>query len=108
LTNQNALNSNFDSIYWEKVLIGGKWIEIITKNKTSNFYIPNIDTTFHKIELISYDNQTDTNQLFYNTEIKDILVLKGLWNHDSVDIKLNKIDVNNCPISNSDFRWIIE
>ena len=53
------------------------------------------DTVKKKIEMFSYNDTTKKSNFIYSFPQKDILLLTGKLNDDSVIIKMKKYDLNN-------------
>lgn len=100
-----------DTIRWKKIISDGKWFSdyIIVKgmNDQTTWYKHKIDTLKNTIELVSTRDSTDIFDLHYMRN-DSVLLFKGLWKQDSIEINMKKFDLTKFRLTNRGFRWINE
>ncbi|GAA3957889.1 hypothetical protein [Mucilaginibacter dorajii] len=98
-----------DTTRWRKLIISyAANARIKLMNDTLKNYSFKIDSTTHSIVINSYTDTLKRN-LFRYTEAKNgDLLLKGMWDRDSLTISLKKFDLNKFKLINRGFHWISE
>ena len=99
-----------DTLRWQQMVIdGGGWNQFavirFSGNRRSTFTASS-DTLKHILKL---QPETDTSRQMifqYSIPSKDLLLLKGTWDKDSVEILMTKYDLNNYQLYREKFKWI--
>ncbi|MFY0603206.1 MAG: hypothetical protein JXQ93_04605 [Flavobacteriaceae bacterium] len=100
-----------DKIRWKKIISDGKWFSdyIIVKgmNDQTTWYKQDIDTINNTLEMVSTRDSTNVYNFHYIKK-DSVLSFKGLWNQDSVEIKMKEFDLKKFRLTNRGFHWINE
>jgi hypothetical protein len=101
-----------DTLRWKQLIVGGykgfAYASIKMTNDSLENYAFHLDTIQQTIILFSY---ADTNRKFlfrYRFPAKDMMVLKGDWKDDSVEIRMKKYDLDSFLLVKRGFHWINE
>ena len=99
-----------DSIRWKQLVIdGGNWkqsgiIEFSTGKKLFCNLI--VDTVKKTIRVQSQSDTVENYLLHYFTQKDNKILLKGTWEKDSIEVLMNKYDLNNYLLYKEKFTWI--
>jgi hypothetical protein len=110
--NDTIQPSAIDSLCWKRLVIdGGSWnqsgvIQFNTGKKNS--FTLHIDTSKNTLALQSQSDTTQKYLLHYSIPDKDKMLLKGAWDKDSIEILMNKYDLNNYVLHREKFKWITD
>jgi hypothetical protein len=101
-----------DTLRWKQLIVGGykgfAYANIKMTNDSLKNYAFHLDTIQQTIILFSY---ADTNRKFlfrYRFLDKNMMVLKGDWKGDSVEIRMRKYDLDSFLLVKRGFHWINE
>jgi hypothetical protein len=100
-----------DSLRWKRLVIdGGSWnqsgiIQFSTGKR--NLFTAKIDTLKNTLALQS-ESDTTQKYLFHYFLRKDKMLVKGVWDKDSIEILMNKYDLNNYVLHSEKFKWITD
>jgi hypothetical protein len=98
-----------DTTRWDKLTISyAGAARVIAMNDSSKRYNLVIDTITHTILMNTYDDTVNKAFYRYSMPAKDVLLLKGYFKRDSLNITLKKYDLNNFRLLNRGFHWINE
>jgi hypothetical protein len=99
-----------DSLRWKQLVIdGGSWNQsgIIRFTKGKNIsYRAETDTSKLTLSLQSQSDTTKRYLFYYSIPAKDQFLVKGVWNTDSIEVLMNKYDLNNYLLHKEKFKWI--
>jgi hypothetical protein len=99
-----------DSIPWKQLVIdGGNWkqsgiIEFATGKKL--FCNVHADTTNRILKVQSQADTLKNYLLHYAAPNENEILLKGRWEKDSIEVLMNKYDLDNYLLHREKFRWI--
>jgi hypothetical protein len=99
-----------DSTRWKQLVIdGGSWkqsgiIQLNTDKKTN--YNIHADTIKQTLTIQSLPDSNENYLLNYFKPDADHLLLKGLWKKDSIEVLMNRYDLNNYLLHREKFKWI--
>jgi hypothetical protein len=99
-----------DSLRWKQLVIdGGSWNQsgIIQFSTDKKVYYNVLADTVKQI--LSMQSRSDTAQKYsfhYFMEDGDHILFKGLWGKDSIEVLMNKYDLNNFLLHKEKFKWI--
>jgi uncharacterized membrane protein len=99
-----------DTIRWKKFICDKGFSNRLTikgMNDKNTWYKYTIDTLKNNIEMIGTRDSTDIFNLHY-TKKDSVLLLKGTWRKDSIEIKMDEFDLKKFRLINRGFRWINE
>jgi hypothetical protein len=101
-----------DSLRWKQLVIdGGNWKQSgIIQFSSGKKLFCNIKADTIK-KLISIQPQIDTSEnytLHYSIRKDSCMVLNGIWKTDSIEVLMNKYDLNNYLLHREKFTWITE
>jgi hypothetical protein len=101
-----------DSSRWKQLVIdGGNWKQsgIIEFGTGKKLFCNLIVDTVKKIVRVESQSDTAENYLLhYFTQKDNKILLKGNWNKDSIEVLMNKYDLNNYILYKEKFTWITE
>jgi hypothetical protein len=100
-----------DSVRWKQFVIDGNNFQqsgIIEFNTGKKFHCNVKADTVKKT--ISIQSQSDTTQsyLLHYLMQRDDILLKGIWGKDSIEVLMNKYDLNNYLLYREKFTWITQ
>jgi hypothetical protein len=101
-----------DSIPWKQLVIdGGNWkqsgiIEYATGKKL--FCNVHADTINNILKMQSQADTLKNYLLHYATPNENEILLKGRWEKDSIEVLMNKYDLDNYLLHREKFTWINE
>jgi len=101
-----------DSLRWKQLVIdGSNWkqsgiIEFGTGKKL--FCNIEVDTVKKIIKVQSQSDTTENYLLYYFTQKGNDILLRGTWKKDSIEVLMNKYDLNNYLLYREKFTWITE
>ncbi len=99
-----------DSLRWKQLVIdGGSWnqtgiIQFSTDKKS--FYTAEADTVKQVLNIQSRSDTSEKYLLHYFMQDGDHILIKGLWKKDSIEVLMNKYDLNNYLLHKEKFKWI--
>ena len=98
-----------DTSRWDKLVISyPETARIIMATDSSKRYDFKADTTKRTIVINSYTDTVNKAYYTYTQPKKDILLLKGTFKKDTLNITLKKYDLNNFRLINRGFHWVNE
>ncbi|HEX5150126.1 MAG TPA: hypothetical protein VFW07_01690 [Parafilimonas sp.] len=98
-----------DTARWDKLIVSYTNYSFIKfMNDSTKGVAFKTDTVAKKIEVFSYSDTTKKSNFIYNFPHKDVLLLTGNLNGDSVTIEMKKYDLNNFLLINRGFHWVNE
>jgi hypothetical protein len=98
-----------DTVRWHKLIISYPGYAFVQRmNDSTKGYAFTPDTATKKIEMFSYQDTTKKSSFVYSFPQKDLLLLAGKLNDDSVWIQMKKFELNNFRLINRGFHWINE
>ncbi|MCO5945695.1 hypothetical protein [Mucilaginibacter flavidus] len=98
-----------DTTRWSKLMVsyeGGAQIKLMTDSMKYISFKPDIKK--HTIVANTYADTVHKYHLTYTSPKPDILILKGNWKKDSINVTLRKIDATKFRLINRGFHWINE
>lgn len=98
-----------DTTRWSKFMIsyeGVAQIKLMTDSMKRFSFKP--DVKKHTIVANTYADTVNKYHLTYTTPAPDILILKGSWKKDSINVTLRKIDATKFRLVSRGFHWINE
>jgi len=98
-----------DTARWSKLFVsytGYSFIKFMNDSIKGFAFTP--DTTARKIVMFDYNDATKKSNLLYSFPQKDVLLLTGKLNDDSVTIEMKKYDFKNFLLVNRGFHWVNE
>ena len=98
-----------DTTRWDQLMVsypGYAFIKMM--NDSSKGFAFNTDTVAKRIEMFSYGDTSKKSNFVYSFPRKDVLLLVGKLNNDSVLIQMNRYDLNNFRLINRGFHWVNE
>jgi len=98
-----------DTVRWSKFIIsyvGGAQIKLM--NDSMKYIAFKADIKKQTITANTYADTVNKYHLAYSTPKPDILILKGMWKKDSVNITMRKADPNSFRLISRGFHWINE
>jgi hypothetical protein len=99
-----------DTFRWKQLVIdGSSWNRsgVIQLNSGKKiFYNVQPDTIKQVLRIQSVSDSSENHFLHYLKKDKDLLLLQGLWNHDSIHVLMKKYDLNNYLLHSEKFKWI--
>src|SRR5438045_3883184 len=110
--NDTTVPVETDSTRWKQLVIdGGNWqqqgtIELNTGKKL--FYNVKADTIKKIIRMQSQADTTENYLFHYFMQTGNNILLKGIWKSDSIEVLMNKYDLNNYLLHREKFTWITE
>ncbi|MGZ3874731.1 MAG: hypothetical protein ACXVJD_17560 [Mucilaginibacter sp.] len=97
-----------DTIRWRKFMTSAEGeAGIKMMNDSIKYYNFTVDTVEHSI-IASSDVITKRYFLTYIAQKPDVLIMKGLWNKDSIYVRMHKMDPNNFQLLKRGFHMINE
>jgi hypothetical protein len=101
-----------DSLRWKQLVIdGGNWkqsgiIEFVTGKKF--FCNIQVDTVKKIIRVQAQSDTTENYSLHYFLQNNNDILLNGFYKKDSIEVLMNKYDLNNYLLYREKFKWITE
>jgi hypothetical protein len=98
-----------DTTRWSQLIVsypGYAFIKMM--NDSTKGFAFKTDTAAKKIEMFSYMDTAKKSNFDYSFPSKNILLLIGKLNNDSVTIQMKKYDLNNFRLISRGFHWINE
>ncbi|ASU33184.1 hypothetical protein [Mucilaginibacter xinganensis] len=97
-----------DTTRWNKLVIGNRYSQVKYMNDTMKNYNFALDTIKHKITLNTFKDTLHKFVFDYTLQKPDVMLLKGNWKKDSVQIRLHKVDLGNFLLLKRGFHFINE
>jgi len=98
-----------DSARWDKLVVSWKgWTNIKMVNDSTRHLAFEPDSTGKKIVMYNYKDTASKYTFNCTYPRKDMLMLTGKWNNDSLKVLLAKQDIKEFLLVNRGFRWINE
>jgi hypothetical protein len=98
-----------DTTRWDKMSISYSGsARLVMMNDSSKRYNFVIDTVKHTIIMNTYADTVNKAYYTYSQPAKDMLLLKGKFKKDSLDISLKKYDLNKFLLLRRGFHWVNE
>jgi hypothetical protein len=100
-----------DSLRWKQLVIdGGSWnqsgiVQFSTDKKV--YYNVQADTVKQILRMQSRSDTAQKYSLHYFMPDSDHILFKGLWEKDSIEVLMNKYDLNSFLLHKEKFKWII-
>lgn len=98
-----------DSTRWKRIIFS-EWnrarIDLMTDS--SNQLVYNANTAAQEVVLHPRNDTVEQTRLTYRQLPDDYLTLSGVWQRDSVRIRLKKYDANRFLLVNRGFHWVNE
>jgi len=106
------LPSKNDSLRWKQLVIDSRaWNQssVIKFNNDNRVnYTINTDTAKRTLSFQSLIDTTKKYSFRYRIQDSTHIVLKGLWNSDSLEVLMTKYDLNHYLLYREKFKWITE
>jgi hypothetical protein len=99
-----------DKNCWSKLIISvpeGNAGVVMTSDSLK-YFVLQMDTAQKKMSLSAKTDTADHYTFHYSHSKHSLLLLKGKWRDDSLEIYLREYDMNKFPLLNRKFRWIID
>ncbi len=110
IRNKNTLKPlTTDTTRWNKLAVSapeGTAAVILMNDSTTNFVFEP-DTVNHKITMYSKTDTPGKYTFNYSHPARGMLLLRGKWRSDSLQIELREYDMNKFPLISQRFRWIM-
>ena len=98
-----------DTTRWKKLIVSYPEYSFVQfMNDSTKGFAFKPDTIKKRIEIFSYNDTTKKSNLVYSFPQKDILLLTGKLDSNSVVIKMKKYDLKNFRLINRGFHWVNE
>jgi len=98
-----------DTTRWKKLIVSYPEYSFVQfMNDSTKGFAFKPDTIKKRIEIFSYNDTTKKSNLVYSFPQKDILLLTGKLDSNSVVIKMRKYDLKNFRLINRGFHWVNE
>jgi len=98
-----------DTTRWKKLIVSYPEYSFVQfMNDSTKGFAFKLDTIKKRIEIFSYNDTTKKSNLVYSFPQKDILLLTGKLDSNSVVIKMRKYDFKNFRLINRGFHWVNE
>jgi hypothetical protein len=98
-----------DTTRWDKMSISYSGsARVVMMNDSSKRYNFVIDTVKHTIIMNTYADTVNKAYYTYSQPTKDMLLLKGKFKKDSLNISLKKYDLNKFLLLRRGFHWVNE
>ena len=98
-----------DTVRWKQLIVSyPQYAFTKMMNDSIKGFAFRPDTVTRKIEMFSYTDTTKKSNFLYSFPAKDILLLSGKLDDDSVIIEMRKYDLNNFRLVNRGFHWVNE
>ena len=101
-----------DSLRWKQLVIdGGSWNQQgVIKVSSDKRTIYNIiaDTLKHNLQINSTHDTTEKYSFHYTIPDSTHLFITGIWKKDSIEVLMDKYDLNNFLLHREKFIWINE
>lgn len=97
-----------DTTRWSKLVIGNRYSQVKYMNDTLRNYNFVLDTGKHKITVSTFSDTLHKFVLNYTLQKPGVILLKGAWKKDSVQIRLRKVDLNDFLLLKRGFHWVNE
>ncbi|HRI19536.1 MAG TPA: hypothetical protein PLA68_01225 [Panacibacter sp.] len=98
-----------DTLRWNKLIVSWQgYAGVKMMNDSSQSYAFEPDTIAKKIVMYNYDDTARKSLFTYSIPEKDVMILSGKWNQDSVTISMKKYDLNNFLLVSRGFHWVNE
>jgi len=111
IRNKDILNPlTTDTIRWKKLIIAapGDNAAIMLMNDSVKRFALKTDIRAKKMELIYKTAPFDKYTFIYNGLKNGALLLHGKYRADSLEVQLQRYDINKLPLINSRFRWVLD
>jgi uncharacterized membrane protein len=100
-----------DKTRWKRLIMDkgylSKYMIFSGMNDQRSWYTFELDTLQNTVKMTSTPDSLDVLSLNY-TKNDSILTFAGLWNKDSLQVKMKKYDTSKILLTNRGFRWINE
>jgi hypothetical protein len=99
-----------DTARWSKLIVSsppGNASIMLTNGSIQNYTFM-VDTVKKQIAMSAKTGSPTPYTFAYSLTADSMLVLQGKWHNDSLKINLRQYDINQFPIVNHHFRWIID
>lgn len=99
-----------DTTRWNKLIVSSipGSASVMLMNDSLKYFAFNPDTLKKGIVMHNEKDSLDKYTFTYSKPKADILVIRGKWHNDSLEIKLQKYDLNKFLLVNRSFRWIVD
>ncbi len=99
-----------DTARWNKLIVSSipGSASVMLMNDSLKYFVFDLDTSKKRIVMHNEKDSLDKYTFSYNKPKADILVIRGKWHNDSLEIKLQKYDLNKFLLVNRSFRWIVD
>lgn len=99
-----------DSTLWRKIIVhdyfAGRAVFIMA-NDSIKSWVFEADTLAHQIKM--HPRRDTTTAIFtYVQQVPDVLLLKGIWQKDSLSVQLRRFDERKFLLMNRGFHWVNE
>lgn len=102
--------SDKDGLRWKELVIdGGPWNQICSiesNNDKRSSYQVFVDTSKYLLRIQPRDDSSQSHLFHFSFPDTTLMLLKGRWSHDSLEILLKKYDLNNYLLHKEGFKWI--
>jgi uncharacterized membrane protein YphA (DoxX/SURF4 family) len=104
--------SKTDSLRWKQLVIDGpawnQFSAIKFNNDNRISYTINTDTAKRTINIKSLTDTTEKYSFNYMIPDSTHIILKGRWNHDSLEVLMTKYNLNHYLLHREKFKWITD
>jgi hypothetical protein len=97
-----------DTTRWSKLIISNGGAATKLMNDSVKLYNFKVDTVKHTFTMNTYADTLHKFKLTYSSIKPGIILLKGVWKKDTVQIWLTNYDLNNFLLNRRGFHWINE
>lgn len=97
-----------DTRYWKKLSITPETFMIEFVNGMTNTYVCSVDQSAKKLILSESNAVKPSYVLSYNQPQDNILILKGNFINNQIDVRLSKTNFQNSELMGRGFHWINE
>jgi uncharacterized membrane protein YphA (DoxX/SURF4 family) len=99
-----------DTSRWNKLIVSSipGNASVMLMNDSLKYLVVNTDTFKKEIVMHGEKDTLDKYTFTYSLPKADVLVIRGKWHDDSLEIKLQKYDLNKFLLINRSFHWIVD
>ncbi len=99
-----------DAARWNKLIISAPKgnASIMLMGGSFKTFLFKIEPAKKKIGMYTKSDTSDKYTFTYDLSKDSVLVMRGKWHKDSLEIKLKQYDFNKFPLINHRFRWILD
>lgn len=99
-----------DTARWNKLIISAPKgnASVMLMDGSFKTFVFKLETAKKKIAMYPTSDASDKYTFTYDRSKDSVLVMRGKWHKDSLEIKFKQYDINKFPLINHRFRWILD